>query len=68
MAVSELFSGTAEDPYAHYRRLRAMAPVHWDPRLASWLLTDYLYNGTPVDVAGRTASRSPARAPVARRR
>jgi hypothetical protein len=29
------------DPYPLYRRLRAEAPVHWDPYLHAWVVTTY---------------------------
>src|SRR5215470_9891368 len=29
------------DPYPMYRRLREEDPVHWSPRLKSWVLTRY---------------------------
>ena len=29
------------DPFPVYRRLRAEDPVHWSPRLKSWVLTRY---------------------------
>ena len=29
------------DPFPIYRRLRAQDPVHWSPRLKSWVLTRY---------------------------
>jgi pimeloyl-[acyl-carrier protein] synthase len=32
-------SGFNEDPYPHYRRLRAAEAVYWDPLLRAWMLT-----------------------------
>jgi cytochrome P450 len=32
-------SGFNEDPYPHYRRLRAADAVYWDPLLRAWMLT-----------------------------
>jgi cytochrome P450 len=32
-------SGFNEDPYPHYKRLRAAEPVYWDPLLRAWMLT-----------------------------
>jgi pimeloyl-[acyl-carrier protein] synthase len=29
------------DPYPLYRRLRSVAPVHWDPYLHAWVVTRY---------------------------
>jgi len=33
--------GFLSDPFPIYRRLRAEDPVHWSPRLKSWVLTRY---------------------------
>jgi cytochrome P450 len=46
------------DPYPLYHRLRAHAPVHWDPYLHAWIVTRY---DDVITVLSRfSADRSPA--------
>lgn len=33
--------GFADDPYPHYHRVRAEAPVYWSEALGAWILTRY---------------------------
>jgi cytochrome P450 len=36
-----LSPGAIENPYPLYRKIREFEPVHWDPFLASWVVTSY---------------------------
>lgn len=36
-----LSPGAIADPYPLYRKIREYEPVHWDPFLASWVVTSY---------------------------
>jgi pimeloyl-[acyl-carrier protein] synthase len=56
-----LSPGAIADPYPLYRKIREFEPVHWDPFLASWVVTSYAESVTALGKFKAARTPSPER-------